>query len=282
MHIYKLLYIFVGLLVLFNIFAWKAVATESSLDSPELYFFDVGQGDSSLIRTSENKKILVDAGKPNGLALKELTRILRGDRYIDLLVMSHPQLDHYGGFIEVLKTFKVGALIGPGTVSSEGAYSELMSMLNKKNIPYIRVTEGDSIKLGVAEIKILSPSTQELLSEDANDHSLVMLVELEGFNALYTGDASKEIEEKVMKKHAPRASILKVGHHGSRTSSGEKFIQRLAPAAAVVSLGKNDFGHPHKEVLDTLYSFTNVFRTDEDGTIRTTWNAGELLVEKAL
>lgn len=269
----KVLLTAVLFLLLLNASLWYGVFSSLAIDEAEYYFLDVGQGDSQLLVFPDgyggSMRLLIDGG-PGSKVLSSLGKIFgAGDKYIDLVLMTHPQLDHFGGLIDVLKTYKVGAFLGSGKDSGIGAYGALVTELKNQNVPYIVLGAGDSIKYGSATINILSPSPQDLKSKELNDTTLVLLSEHGGIRALFTGDIGFKIESQIMKKYDIGADILKVAHHGSKYSSGNEFLAKVSPDAAVIGVGKNSYGHPTSEAISRLQKAgALIYRTDLDGTIR--------------
>jgi competence protein ComEC len=269
-----------GALILVAIGLWGAVLSGHAATSEALYFFSVGQGDSSFVQLASGVQILIDGG-PSGKALLEnLAQVMPAqDRYIDLVIMSHPQLDHFGGLIEVLKKYEVGAFLGSGRKGSIGEYKELHRQITAHAVPYIEVREGDVLALGDSKISILGPSPSEVLSGELNDTMVVALLETPTIKALYTGDIGFSNEERISKQYDIDVDVLKVGHHGSRFSSGENFLKKVAPAIAVIEVGKNTYGHPTKAALDRLAKYTkNIFRTDQQGSVKVVAEANTLSV----
>lgn len=245
----------------------------------ELYFFDVGQGDGQLVLLSGGEKVLIDGG-PTGAVLDGLGRVLSPlDRRIDVVMMTHPQLDHFAGLIEVLNLYDVGVFVGSGRVADVEAYRELREALMKNEVPYVQMKEGDAIMIGDARLDILGPSDEEVLSGELNDSSLVALLTVPEFKALYTGDIGFMVEERLVRDYDIDVDVLKVGHHGSRFSSGEVFLKEITPAISVIGVGKNTYGHPTKTVLDNLLRYgSRIFRTDTDGLIKIEYVDGALVV----
>lgn len=248
---------------------WKSIFFGRDFKNLELYFLDVGQGDSQLVVLPGNVKLLIDGG-PDSKVLSSLSNILvPTDRYIDLVILTHPQLDHFGGLIDVVKNYQIGAFVSNGRKSPTGAYKNLRESLMQNNIPYVTLSEGDRIKYKDYIFEILAPSQSNLLSRELNDTALVMLLKSPDLTALYTGDAGFNVENELMKKHDLNADILKVGHHGSKYASGNEFLNKVSPKISAIGVGKNSYGHPTKEVLSRLANVGSlVFRTDQDGTIK--------------
>lgn len=262
------------LMVWYQIVSAKAAASENS----RVYFLDVGQGDSELIVLPGGAKILIDGGRPDGKVLTALAETLPAhNRYIDLLVMTHPQLDHFGGFLDVLKNYEIGAFIGNGRKGESDAYRALMDEIVARGTRYIQLQEGDRILYGDRSLSVLSPNSKNLLSGELNDTSLVMMLDDGGFRALFTADIGFNVENELMKKYDLSADILKVGHHGSRFSSGVEFLKAVNPGVAIIEVGKNTYGHPTPAALARLKSFgAQIFTTLEQGTISSVFSGGVL------
>ena len=260
-----------GLLVLADVSLWFFIFVGAPVDHVRYYFLNIGQGDSQLIIFPNNIKLLIDAG-PDASVVRELGKVLPPeDRYIDLLLMTHPQLDHFGGFVDVLKNYQVGAFLGNGRRATIPTYGELMKIIRGENVPYITMAEGDKIHIGADEVDVLSPNPKDLASAELNDGCLITMVRAESHNAFYTCDAGSNIESELVQKYnlALAADILKVGHHGSRFSSSAEFLAAVHPKLAVIEVGAhNRYGHPTREALSRLVAAgTKIFRTDQDGTM---------------
>ncbi|OGG38123.1 hypothetical protein A2116_01355 [Candidatus Jorgensenbacteria bacterium GWA1_49_17] len=247
----------------------------------EIYFLDVGQGDSEFVKLPGGTDILIDGGPPNGRALNELARALeRGDRYIDLVILSHPQLDHFGGLVEVLKRYKVGVFIWNGAETDSDAFAELKETLRENGIPEVILGAGDKIKAGGSEIIVISPDDELLKAKDLNDTSLVLELVSGNSKTLFTGDASAAVLENL---RSGDLDILKVAHHGSKFSSSAEFLKAVKPEAAVVEVGRNSYGHPTYEALEALRSAgAQIFRTDVDGTLKFTIDGEDIKIFKDL
>ena len=230
-----------------------------------LMIFDVKQGDSILIHL-DNKNILIDTGgiisydnKRNFKIEKTIIPYLKSEaiRKIDYLILSHGDYDHMGEAINLVNSFKVEKVI-----FNCGPYNdlerELIKVLDKKNIKYY------SCISRIDDLYFLN--TKEYDNE--NDNSNVIYTELNGYKFMFMGDASTTTEEEILDKYnLPNIDVLKVGHHGSKTSSGKEFINEINPKYSVISVGKNNrYGHPNKEVLDNLED-SKIYRTDQDGSI---------------
>ncbi len=242
--------------------------------SADLHFLDVGQGDAILIRTPRGRWILVDTGPPSlGHLNRELLRL--GVGRIDLLVLSHPDLDHIGGAAAVLRTFPVGAVLDPGAIRG-GRWRELLEIAEARGVPWRRGAAGDRFRLGGARLAVISPGPAIAGTgpeAPPNDRSIVLHLQIGDFDALLTGDIPVEVERALLPSLVD-VELLKVAHHGSRTSTAPEFLQVVRPEIAVVQVGRrNRFGHPVPEVVDRLEAIgAELFRTDRDGrvTVRVT------------
>ncbi len=242
----------------------------------KIYFLDVGQGDSELIilpglpAQAGGVKVLIDGGPPNGQLLEDLGKILPPtDRYIDLVMASHPQLDHFGGFIEVLKRYRVGAFLWNGREGTASAWPELKKVVAENSIRTIILAASDKILYGKNRFEILSPPPEFLSSKELNDTTLVTELLSNNSKSLFTGDIGFKVEDYLVKNSIGEMDILKVPHHGSKTSSGAGFLAALKPKIAAIEVGKNTYGHPTKETLGRLENIgAKIFRTDQNGTIK--------------
>jgi len=261
--------VFIVLLII-DISVWIFVISSPLLKELEIHFFDVGQGDASLIMLPGGVEILIDGGPPNGRAIRGLDEALRStDRYLDLVILSHPDLDHFGGLIDILESYDIGAFIMSGREGKASAYKDLIATLHEKEIPTLLLQEGDRIRYRNVIFMVLAPSVEERIGKTANDASLVLYLGHEGKHALFPGDIGAEVESRLARTYNISADLLKVPHHGSKFSSTAQFLNHVRSAVAIVSVGKNSYGHPTNEVLSRfLQQGAKVFRTDLHGTIR--------------
>ena len=239
-------------------------------DSNYLKIVDVGQGDSSLIHYNK-KNILIDTGgitsyyrNTDGLVFNNTLSPLfksSGIKRINYLILTHGDYDHMGEAINIVKNFKVDKVI-----FNCGEYNylekELIKVLNKKRINYYTCIN----ELKLDDNKLYFLQTKDF--NDENDNSNVIYMELNSYKFLFMGDASVTTEKEILKDYdLPKIDVLKVGHHGSKTSSSEEFIDTIDPKYSIISVGKdNKFGHPNKEVLENLKE-SKIYRTDKKGTI---------------
>ena len=233
---------------------------------------NIGQGDSILIRTASGHEVLFDGG-PRGAILRELPKVIPFyDHHIDMIVITNPDADHIGGFLDVLKAYKVDKVLEPGTFNDTKTYKDLEREIVNRKIEKFLARRGMRIDLGSgAYIDILFPD-RDVSTWTSNDGSIVAQLHYGKTSVMLTGDATQKTEKIILAENSAqslRSDILKVGHHGSRTSTSSEFVKALAPTYALISVGKdNKYGHPHKETLDTL-TLANIktLRTDLLGTI---------------
>ncbi|MEK7640866.1 MAG: MBL fold metallo-hydrolase [Patescibacteria group bacterium] len=273
----KFRYFVLIILISANLFVWREAAFGENKNL-QLYFLDVGQGDSELIDLG-SVEILVDGGK-DAKVLSELGRALSpSDRYIDLVIATHPDFDHFGGLIDVLKNYEVGMVITNGRSGVAEAYSDFERVIAEKNIPVTQVYAGDQIQFGDTTLKVLWPTETAAVAKKVNESGIVFMLENQGFRALYTADIGFETEQKLMSKYDLSAQVLKVGHHGSKYSTDKNFLAEVNPAISIIEVGKNSYGHPTDAVLGRLASVgAQVFRTDQNGVLKLEFDGRSLRV----
>jgi len=245
-----------------------------------------GQGDSIVIQTPKGKTYLIDTGPNETLfggsfdAGKEaVVPFLKFNKiaFLDGILITHPHLDHYGGTFTVLENFKVKQFMDSGIKTRAPPYIKLLSQLEKNGVEYKIVKEKDklnwerSLKIEIlAPTKELAPNIEE--KNNVNNRSIVLKLTYKSVSFLFTGDIEKETEEVLAKKlkRKLKSKILKVAHHGSKTSSTMVFLMRVDPEVALLSCGvKNPFGHPHALILNRFNDLgVKIYRTDQDGTIQ--------------
>ena len=265
-----------AILVCLNILAWLAVYNLSQPQFLEVTFFDVGQGDAIFIETPENHQILIDGG-PNETILEKLGQEMPfWDRTIDLVLLTHPESDHMAGLIEVLKRYDVENVLWTGVLRDTGEFKEWQSLIANEGAQVKIAEAGKRINCSKADlnecyIDILFPfeSFKGEEVKNPNNTSIIARLLFGETSFLFTGDAFKEVERELVKRSAEIDSdILKVGHHGSKTSTAKEFIELVSPETAVISVGKdNRYGHPYQEVIENLEG-ARVLRTDIEGDIK--------------
>lgn len=266
---------FLAALALAAGFIWFAVfEIEARAGKLTLDVLDVGQGDAIFVQVDNGVQVLIDGG-PDNSVLSKLGEVMPfWDRSIDLVILTHPHADHLDGLLEVLKRYRVGAVIESGVNHSIPEYDEWHTLLTEKSVPVIIAKGGQRIQLShAASIDILAPFQNFVGESPKNVHDAMVVSKLAygSTTAFLMGDAEKLIEYQLIFSGINLTSdVLKVGHHGSKTSSSEDFLKAVAPKFAVISVGrKNRYGHPYQEVLDRLVTMgTKILRTDLDGNIR--------------
>lgn len=246
-----------------------------------VHFIDVGQGDCELVELPDNKYMLIDAGD-NGAEDAVLSYLDKeGVKKIDYLVATHPHADHIGGMEEVIKKYDIGEIYMPKKESTSMTFEKMIDAIDKKNLS-IHIAEAGKNIFDYSDVRadFLAPQKDY---DDLNNVSAVVKLKCEDKSFLFMGDAESRAELDILSGGEDvSCNVLKVGHHGSTTSSSEQFLEKARPEYAVISCGKgNKYGHPHKETLDKLKQIhANVLRTDEMGTIIIKTDGHNLQVER--
>lgn len=239
-----------------------------------LALLDVGQGDALYIESPTGVQVLVDAG-PDEEVLRGLGEAMPlFDRSLDAVIATHPDADHIGGFSSVLARYDVDAYIAPGITKDTATATRLESLVDERDMPRVIARRGMTLDLGAgATLEVLYPDydVSVLPGERANEGGIVMRLRYGESEALLMADVGKGVEARVMalEGSALDSDLLKVGHHGSKHSSGEAFVAAVSPDVALISVGTdNSYGHPTQEALASLRaSGAGILRTDEEGTI---------------
>lgn len=241
-----------------------------------IFFIDVGQGDSTLIITPDKKTVLIDGGGSDSFDVgkKVLLPYLLDRRIlkIDYVLISHFDTDHCGGILTIMEKVKVKNIIISEQAEHSENYERFKKLMIHKKIRLIEVKKGDKIKIGrYSEFKILFPTSRLLSENPLNNNSIVAQFNYNNFKMLFTGDIEKLAEQQILKteKAEIRADILKVAHHGSKTSSIPEFIKAVRPKIALIGVGKNNtFGHPNQQTIKNLENIKcRIYRTDLQGEI---------------
>jgi len=262
-------YIFVLILLAVAVISWRE-AFGRDRDKLKFYMLDVGQGDAIFIETPSGNQILFDGGQDRKI-LEELGKVMPFyDRSIDLVILTHPHLDHAGGLLEVLKNYEVGELMDGGDNYNLAEYGELKKLMEEKKIKYEVARRGLKISLdkGIS-LLVLAPD-KLIKSDNPHDNNVVSRLSYGRIDFLLMGDGEKGEELKLVQADDNLESeVLKVGHHGSKTSSNPLFLEEVNPEYALISVGaKNRYGHPAQITLDNLLAAgAKILRTDIDSTI---------------
>ncbi len=279
------IYILIGL-VFANFVLYDAIIGYFNRGQFSLYFFNVGQGDSGLIQT-RRAAVLVDAG-PNYKAATNLDAVMPAyRRTIDVAMITHPNEDHMAGLLDIMKRYRVRVIMMNGVMNESATYGAIMDAAKANNIPIVYARAGERLAFENVSLDILWPRLDlpipaYIASNKINDTAIVSLVSYHDFKALLASDISQSVEQKLLSMFS-RVDILKVAHHGSKYSTSQAFLDALRPSYAVISIGKNSYGHPTQDVLARLRSIgSNILRTDMNGTIQATIEKGKLVVHGAL
>ncbi|MFN4181430.1 MAG: ComEC/Rec2 family competence protein [Candidatus Paceibacteria bacterium] len=233
---------------------------------------DVGQGDALFIESPTGVQVLVDGGPKNNI-LQALPQVMPfWDKTLNALIITNPDADHIGGFGSILDTYKVDMVFEPGTHNGSLLYKNIYKKIKEKDIAHILLRRGMRIDMGgEVYLDVLFPD-REVFDWSTNDGSAVMRLVYGDQSILLSGDATVKTESLVVANNPKEildSDILKVGHHGSRTSTSANFVETVTPMYALISSGEgNSYGHPHSEVLNTLAnSKAQIMSTDELGNI---------------
>jgi competence protein ComEC len=269
----KIIYSAFAFLIIANALVWSAWydGTQKALT---VSFLNVGQGDAIFIESPTGKQVLIDGGPANGAVLRELNKVMPfTDRHIDVIIATHPDADHIGGLPEVLKRFETGVYIESGVTKETNIVTTLETVLTEKNIRRMHARRGTRLTLGASTtLTILFPDRLALTSAtDINETSIIALLSYKDETFLFTGDASQKVEKRllVLDGELLDVDILKVGHHGSKTSTSDAFLSATTPAYAIISAGENNrYGHPHADVMARLRrASSTILTTAQNGTI---------------
>jgi competence protein ComEC len=247
-----------------------------------VHFIDVGQGDSILIQVN-NKNLLIDSGpRSDRKKFNNYLSSLKLDK-LDYVIATHPHEDHIGNMADVIKDYNILEFYAPKVQSTTKTFEEMIDALKDKNLKINVIKRGtNSIDLGENTlVTVFSPNKDSY--EDLNNYSPIIKIQYGSTSFLFTGDAQKDVEEEILKDNDDiSADVLKVGHHGSSTSTSKDFLSKVNPSIAVISVGKdNIYNHPNKETLKLLNA-NNIatYRTDTNGTILISSDGNKITVTK--
>lgn len=263
-------------LAFLGLFCFLSLLTKEFLTLPDgrlhVYILDVGQGDSIFLISPSGKQILVDGG-PDLSPLEGMARHMSFfDRTVDLLVLSHPDLDHIAAMSDIVERYDIGAILIAGIETPQPQYRRLLTLIAKKNVPVLIADPAKDIVFedGLILDVVWPHNAFAAQPKKMNDVSVVVRALHKEESILLTGDIEKRAEEGILQTGVDvRSNVLKIAHHGSNTSTSTGFLLAVNPALAIISVGKgNPFGHPHREVLQRLRNAgIGVRRTDQEGEI---------------
>ncbi len=242
---------------------------------PFVAFLDVGQGDATYIRTATGQDVLIDGG-PDRAVLEQLPKMMApGDATIEVVLLSHPDADHITGLVEVVQRYHVKQIITTALPATKSLHVELEQLIQTKQIEHIVVSAGDVVQFDdTSRMEIIYPaSDDDLLNIETNDTSMISEYHFKNDTKdtaiLFTGDASESVETALIQRGLLKdIDILKVGHHGSKTSSSANFLAAITPEICVIEVAKdNSYGHPTTETLERLKPYCIVHRTDQEGNV---------------
>ncbi|MEA2064998.1 MAG: ComEC/Rec2 family competence protein [Patescibacteria group bacterium] len=284
----KNLRIILAIAILSVLFFLNFVSANKNSDKLRVSFFDVGQGDSIFIQTPNKKDILIDGG-PNNAVIKKLGKAMPfWDKTIDLIIITHPHSDHISGLIEIIKKYEIKEIFYTGVLYNSETYAELLRQIKQNKIKLIEINQQQELTLDKnLKLKILFPNEnlREKNIENLNNTSMVVKLIYDENSFLFAADAEYEVEQILLENNTDiKADLLKVGHQGASDSSSLKFLQKVSPQIAIISVGKNNkFGHPSLRVIRRLEKLgAKVFRSDQNGDIKIIANGKnyKILIEK--
>jgi competence protein ComEC len=246
------------LLVIANVLIFRLVY-ERNQHELTVAFLDIGQGDAIFIQTPNGRQMLIDGGLPGGAVLRELGKVMPFyDRSIDIVLATHADQDHIGGLNDVLNRYSVDLLVRTMTTSTSAAFETMLATVEQKKIKQEIITAPENIDFGDgSHFDILFPD-KDTSGWETNDSSIVGKMIYGDSSFLLTGDSPILIEKYLVEKYgsALKSDVLKAGHHGSKYSSSELFVETVVPTYSVISAGlNNSYGHPTREVLDILAKY---------------------------
>ena len=257
-----------------NSYSIKNVSNE--ITGIKVTFIDVGQADSILIETS-NQKMLIDAG--NTEDGKKLVNYFKGlgINEFNYVIGTHAHEDHIGGMSDIINNFKVDRFLMPDVITTTKTFEDTLDALNSKNIKFETPSIGNTYNMDDAVIKVLYVGTDE---DNLNNDSIVLKMNYKNVKFLFMGDATTSVEKEIMNDDL-KADILKVGHHGTNTSSSSDFLNKVKPSYAIVSVGLNNtYNLPSSKIIERLKKQNiSVYRTDESGTINVTSDGDNINIE---
>lgn len=254
----------------------------SAAASIKVHYIDVGQGDAIYIKMPSGEDVIIDGGnKGKGDAIVAYLKKQKVDD-IEVLISTHPDADHIGGLDEILDAYRVDNVYAPKVKHTTQAYKDFLQAVKREGKTIKTAQVGVSLPIKGVSAKFVGP-VKSYSNSDLNNWSAVLHVTYKKNTFLFTGDAEHVAEKDMMaKKQTLRADVLKVGHHGAKTSTSSTFLNVVKPKYAILSVGKNSYGHPTSEVVTNLKRVkATTLRTDKNGTIIITGNGSSYAVKKS-
>jgi len=268
-----------GLLALACLIVWLHIFSQPKPGELEVAVLNIGQGDSIFIKSPTGEEVLIDGG-PDSSVLRELPKVMGyGDRTLDAVIATHPDADHIGGLVDVLPRYDVKNFFEPGIVKHTATNDALEKEVDDEHVPRVIARRGMWLNLGGgATLNILFPDfdASTLAPDQDNEGCIVAKLVYKNASAIFTCDAPQDVEDHLIAISSSdsastslKSDLLKVGHHGSKYSSSNEFLEAVDPEFAAISVGANNrYGHPTPETLSRLAAHNiPTYRTDEDGTL---------------
>jgi len=246
----------------------------------EIYFLDIGQGDSILIKTPDNRYGLIDSGKGMKV-LSELAEVMpRFNKVIDFVIATHPDADHIEGFMGVLKNYQIKNFFIGRTDKHNELYEEVKNLIFEKHIKNYSLESANDFSIDGLDFDLVWPDSTNSNKDLSitNETSISFIMKFHNFSVYSAGDLGKENELKSIHSSLETVDVLKVSHHGSNSSTSKEFLAKLLPKLSVISVGKgNSYGHPTPQVVENIESINSqILRTDESGRITIKTNGYKL------
>lgn len=271
-----------GILVIGTVLSFIAAEATAIVENRlKVYFLNVGQGDAIFIQTPNGNQVLIDGG-PDETIIRELSEVMSfNDRSIDLVILTHPDADHLNGLIEVLRRYEVGQIL-ENRIEHNSPAHELWNEL-KKEAKIYQASGGQIINIGNgAEISIIFPLDPNRHFAKTNNNSIISKLVFGENSLLLTGDIEAQVEKELVARRTDIDSdLLKVPHHGSKTSSTQNFLEAVSPESAFIQVGAdNRYGHPHPSITQRLEKMgVKYYRTDTDGRIELFFNGTDYSIK---